>query len=769
MAFYVHLTDTVRSEATAHSVLESVERISRDIQTSQGLSLFEPFGPLFKRNLGRSFRLLVRHYAFGDDDLVVFLRVYARGSTAYETLYPAVDRIVPGNPDFEPYNGPELARLYAELSAVEPPVPAPTPSDEEYAWLYEALVPQGADEDVLILEADPWVKGMKSEANRDLIAYFRELVENLVERIWAAPDVAVPCEVADLPDRGVRVVFAYDPESRRLILFAPLRKGDDASTTLEAARRDLDNARGKDEGLTRLAARAYPSLMIADQIAWFAIQKDDAANVALSAEEAGLLRAVRSADDADGIGFPLFINGRAGSGKSTMLQYLAAEYLDFGLRRQASLRPVYLTSSRDLLARAKDTTTALLTAHHARLASLGGRNRSETAAAIEGSFFVYKDFLRGLLSADEAARLADDKYVGYARFRALWSKEFARRPEARRIKPDVAWHTIRSYIKGTREALGDDMDPAGFAELSRRRRSVTEATFEAVYVQVWEGWYKPLCEREGLWDDQDLATLVLESDAAKGAEYAAVFCDEAQDFTPIELEIIFQLSVFAGRSLKPEELRHVPIAFAGDPLQTINPTGFRWETVKADFRDRFLRVLDSRRRADIELSYQELHFNYRSDPGIVRFCNLIQLVRAAALGGATRSHRRLGGAAGKRRSCGLPRTRPARYVSFRRARTWSRSSTSTRGRRRTSCGPTLPWGRSRKRRRASTATSSFLAVQKASSFRRSSSTGLPITCLMSSTPSSIRTRSRRTPKTSSPWSISSTGCMWPQAGLSVSS
>jgi len=100
----------------------------------------------------------------------------------------------------------------------------------------------------------------------------------------------------------------------------------------------------------------------------------------------------------------------------------------------------------------------------------------------------------------------------------------------------------------------------------------------------------------------------------------------------VELDIIFQLSLFARRSLQPEELRRVPIIFAGDPLQTINPTGFRWDAVQADFHDRFNAVLDPRRRSRIELSYRELRFNYRSNPGIVRFCNLIQLVRAALLG-----------------------------------------------------------------------------------------------------------------------------------------
>lgn len=93
------------------------------------------------------------------------------------------------------------------------------------------------------------------------------------------------------------------------------------------------------------------------------------------------------------------------------------------------------------------------------------------------------------------------------------------------------------------------------------------------------------------------------------------------------------MSVFSRRSLQPEQLKRVPFVFAGDPLQTVNPTGFRWSAVQADFHDRFCAVLDPRRRAHVEINYKELRFNYRSNPGIVKFCNLIQLLRAALFGG----------------------------------------------------------------------------------------------------------------------------------------
>ena len=194
-----------------------------------------------------------------------------------------------------------------------------------------------------------------------------------------------------------------------------------------------------------------------------------------------------------------------------------------------------------------------------------------------------------------------DRYVNYSEFRKLWYDDFAKRPEAKHISPDLAWHTIRSYIKGIRSTDGDELSPEEFKALPRRRRSVSEATYELIFDRAWSSWYKRLCENEGYWDDQDLAARVLSLGLAREVDCSAIFCDEAQDFTPVELDIIFQLSLFGRRSLQPEELRRVPIVFAGDPLQTFNPTGFRWDAVQAEFHERFCAVLDPRRRGRIEL------------------------------------------------------------------------------------------------------------------------------------------------------------------------
>ena len=340
------------------------------------------------------------------------------------------------------------------------------------------------------------------------------------------------------------------------------------------------------EGLSRIALRSYPFLIVLEQNAWLAIQKDEEANLALSPEEADLLESINTMVVAGTLGYPLFINGRAGSGKSTMLQYLAADYVDFALRRGTRFRPLYMTCSRDLLERARSTVYGLLTTHHERLL---GEPHEPTAinALLHKTFVVFHDFLYSLLQPEQQNRMTKPRYVSYSTFRRLWLSQFAKRSEAGKAPPDVAWHTIRSYIKGIRSGPGDELAPEDFEALPRDRRSVSVDTFRYVYDRVWCSWYKKLCDEEGFWDDQDLAAYVLESGAAQSVDCAALICDEAQDFTPIELDLLFQFPLFSRRSLQPEQLKRVPIVFAGDPLQTINPTGFRWDAVQADFHDRF--------------------------------------------------------------------------------------------------------------------------------------------------------------------------------------
>lgn len=643
MSIYVHIAHQCCEDAKKYSQDALLENTKKRVEETQALIGFDQFSPtdFYKKSFGRDFRLIAHSASVDGDLLLLCLRVFPRGSKDYDEFIRLIKQHDKGDQakkKFLPYTDEDLQQIHAQLSAKPPVQPLPAPSTEEQKWLYEVHCGGDAKDETLVLETDAWVSKMRSSEMRDYLALYHQVVEQLDLDELPPSSTNADCRIYwGKSDRSKGIAYVYRPDFRRLLLLEPVRqdKSQDIEKVLDEHRKKLSGtAEDTAEALSRVAGRSYPYLMVLDQGAWLKIQKDEEANLALSPEEAELLESVRKTGVGDRLGYPLFINGRAGSGKSTMLQYLAADYVEFSLKRSDGLKPIYMTYSRDLLERAKQTVKGLLTTHHERLLE-GAPDSSKIDALLSDSFVVFHEFLYSLLTPEDKERFAPECRVTYAEFRRLWAKEFGRRPEAKHMSPDLAWHTIRSYIKGRRSTSDDDLDPKEFEALPRRQLSVSLDTYRQVYEQVWCRWYKRLCEEQGYWDDQDLAARVLESSSSGAAQlpsFGAVFCDEAQDFTPLELEIIFQLSLFSRRSLSPQDLQRVPIAFAGDPLQTIKPTGFCWEAVKADFHDRFQAVLDPRRRTNVEINYRGLQFNYRSNPGIVRFCNLIQLIRAACLG-----------------------------------------------------------------------------------------------------------------------------------------
>ena len=96
--------------------------------------------------------------------------------------------------------------------------------------------------------------------------------------------------------------------------------------------------------------------------------------------------------------------------------------------------------------------------------------------------------------------------------------------------------------------------------------------------------------------------------------YDEIFCDEGQDLTEIEFKTLVSLC----RKPSVGSKEGLQLAFAGDPLQTINPTGFRWSIIGND--------VYSVQGKPVKL--QQLQENFRSDKRIVDFANRIQKIRA---------------------------------------------------------------------------------------------------------------------------------------------
>ncbi|HRZ82439.1 MAG TPA: hypothetical protein P5069_08235, partial [Candidatus Hydrogenedentes bacterium] len=377
-----------------------------------------------------------------------------------------------------------------------------------------------------------------------------------------------------------------------------------------------------EEMVLQSSMRGYPALLLADEDAWMDIQKDTESNLALSPEETKVLESVHRNEG----GFPIFINGRAGSGKSTILYYLFADYVSLYLElREAGEeigQPVMFSCSDDLRRRAQETVTNLLSCN-----PRWRKENEEKTNAPQDCFQEFKSFLYSFLTPEEKREVfPPEGYVDYSVFRQLWQDQFGREKKMRAYGADLSWHVIRTYIKGT--SSEDYLEPEDYTDLPKKQKSVTQDTYDTVYRSVWEGWYRALCERGNYWDDQDLARHLFDTDRIQPV-YPAIFCDEAQDFTRIELDLLFRLCLFSDRKLAHTDIARVPYAFAGDPFQTLNPTGFRWDAIQASFHEKLMDILGKNIHHNIDLNYQELNLNYRSTQNIVRLCNLIQALRAA--------------------------------------------------------------------------------------------------------------------------------------------
>ncbi|MGE0884279.1 MAG: hypothetical protein AB7P14_12100 [Blastocatellales bacterium] len=626
MALFVFVTENCKDDANTHGLLDEVERFKERVESTQSTSLFDPFPPpyLVKKKLGgQQGRLIAARRTVGEHAVVILLAILIRGDRAYEDQF-AKDPVGYGQRHFKDLVSEEdLSNFIAERTYTTPPPDKPEPSDPEYEMLYNAFAHHngsaGADE--LVCESKEWVeKVTQDRISNQLVRFCRPCRDALSEE----PGLHF-LPVADKRGWGIWALRSKG----RLFLITP---ATEETATQAKSLADAYNERLKNKDATTVlqaSRRAYPAIILADEDLWIELEKEPLANMALSPEESEVLESARNSDGA----FPLFINGRAGSGKSTILQYLFADLLFHYLSKPEEARviapPVYLTANGELLRVARGFVEKLLRSE-ATFSQLAEKIQVENNRDLmDEAFREFQPHLLSLVEPSErTGRFAKGYRVDYTRFRRMWMGRFGQDKKALRdFGPDLSWHVIRTYVKGMSSETF--LDPDEYQQLPENQLTVTKEAFERVFDRVWTKWYQPMMEKENLWDDQDLTRYILDKDLAKPT-YPAVFCDEAQDFTRLELELLLRINLFSNRSLPPADLSKVPFAFAGDQFQTLNPTGFRWDAIKAHFVEKFIFALDPARRSGrADLNYRELKFNYRSTSKITRFCNGIQAFRAA--------------------------------------------------------------------------------------------------------------------------------------------
>lgn len=593
------------------------------------------------------FRLIVEEKEYDEGTAFIFRLIFKRDDPSYK------DFLNNRNLPHIPLN--EEKTIKNLLNTPIPSLPPDNPSLSD---------PPDLNFNINIFESNEWVKNKIPQFNNYWYNYL-----NILKNIFESQDSIKIQQINN--DFLYNVYLASDNENRRHIVYKEFSIYNNLNQKnerciflikclygymnqemlvllLNELHRNYGNslAEFEPELIIKNARRAYPDYLLADDDLWKSLQDNhlnnydyDRSNLVLSGEELNLLKNFE---------FPLFISGRAGSGKSTMLLYAFAGYAHKFINfknNDKKTKPIFLTYSEKLLETSKEVLTELLL-HNPHFA-IDIRSAEQIKSKLDELMFTFTNFLKEkiFINKNLSELFPDEKHLTYSLFKKIYTNsssikntKWKKYAYHGRIKhdPTLVWHTIRAIIKN--DITKNIITPDEFEKLENKRKNILLEDFRDIYDNIFERWYKlrvvtdiskinetPIDNfKDMLWDDMDLISYVytLIDSEEEYHKYSVIFCDEAQDFT--KKEFILLLNIILDNKTRIKKGNDLPFAFAGDELQTINPTGFRWGELTASF---YNAIQNLNNEIELKLKPIELNKNYRSNKCIVHLANLIQLFR----------------------------------------------------------------------------------------------------------------------------------------------
>lgn len=312
----------------------------------------------------------------------------------------------------------------------------------------------------------------------------------------------------------------------------------------------------------------------------------------------------------------LSVIGNAGAGKSVVgLKWIHDQAC--GNTR----RCLYLTMSENLVYTLRFELEKSLTAE-------GAAKRTDIRTTFD---FLTSRFMKSYPRIPERSLLNAEQSM--AVFRRFWKEEVdwtqfwdhnapARSRQNSETTLLAAWREIHGIIKGAvpmpldfgnLEGTPGYLSEPEYQECLRdeKKDSVKDILWVKTLYRTYEK-YQTYLRRRLLFDDNDIARMILKMPPPKekAGVYDAVFVDECQDLTQLELLAIFHLLGEAKAS-----------RMASDRCQMVQPTYFResWMRTMANSYARHRgRVLEEN---GIRPHY--LHYNYRSSRSVINFQNFV--------------------------------------------------------------------------------------------------------------------------------------------------
>ncbi len=362
--------------------------------------------------------------------------------------------------------------------------------------------------------------------------------------------------------------------------------------------------------ISAISLKAYPNWTLNNADLWTKIEKNnELGNLSLLPEQTEFLKNFK---------FPKYINGQAGSGKSTMLYYLFANVYYYKYAGEIKGDVIFLTENEKLLDHTKKSVYDLLL-HNPEF----DLSTEDIAIVnVDKHFYPFKNFLLGLLPEDNML-FSPDKYLNFSKFKYLYEQSKIATHIKNKFSAELVWFTLSTYVYGnslkcqiTSENYESEMPKEG-------KELISIEDLRGIEKEIINPFYNKLLLEDNYWDKIKLIKYINDN-IEVSKSYEVIFCDEAQDFSKVELEFIMKLSSYAKYNLSKVE--QFPVVFAGDALQTVNPTGFRSEALTAMI---YNELTNSKTGYKLDQSSLEFtpNYNYRSSQSIVNVANAIQNYR----------------------------------------------------------------------------------------------------------------------------------------------
>jgi len=183
------------------------------------------------------------------------------------------------------------------------------------------------------------------------------------------------------------------------------------------------------DSISKVSYRTYPKWTVSDDELWFAIEKSaEMSNLSLTTEQSEFLRKFK---------FPQYINGQAGSGKSTMLYYLFANVFYFKKADLIDGNIMFLTENESLLSDTKKNVWDLLTNNpEFKLDDM------ESKEGIDNYFNSFKNFLLNMLTENDLDKFKEKKYLNFSLFKTLYETSKLPKYIIKKYSAEEVWFTI---------------------------------------------------------------------------------------------------------------------------------------------------------------------------------------------------------------------------------------------------------------------------------------------------------------------------------------